>query len=332
MQQHGGLEINSEQKPGCRTKRNDAHELYRGWLSVERSMYPDIDSYVTERLQVFPGGWLEVRNYRWSRPIEVIWSTEKRCYLLTMALDGQETGTVVTDLRSGQRSALGPRARMIMVPPKQSLRCNSEAGQVRSLRCVLDSELVESFLNGIPMWDWSRVPLDSTHNFSSGQIEWLLRRMYREMCYPDFATLSVIEALAKQLSVEILRKFCPPRTHRNESWGGLSQRHKRMIRERVNSHEPLPDREELADLCNMTIRHLSRAFRTETSQTLGRYIDSVMIDRANGMLMIGTPVRDIANSLGYASASSFTSAFRRATGLLPSEVKAKQRDRSCRPQ
>jgi AraC family transcriptional regulator len=330
MQRHGGLEIRSEQKPGCGTKRNDARELYKGWLSVERSMYPAIDSYVTERLQVFSGGWLEVRKYRWSQPVEVIWSTEKRCYLLSMALDGQETATVVTDLRTGQRRELDPKARTIMVPPRQLLKCNSEAGQVRSLRCVLDAELVESYLNAIPMWDWSRVSLDKTHNLSGTQIEWLLRRMYREICQPDFATVSVIEALAKQLSVEILRKFCPPRADRSEYWGGLSPRHKRLIRERVNSHQPLPDREELADLCDMTIRHLSRAFRTETGQTLGRYIDSVMVDRANGMLMAGASVRDVADSLGYATASSLTSAFRRATGLLPSEVKANKKGHAVR--
>jgi AraC family transcriptional regulator len=324
MHRHGRLDLRSVQKPDSRTKRNDAHDLYKGWLIVERSMYSDIDSYVTERLQVFSGGWLEVRKYRWSQPVEVIWSTEKRCYLLTMALDGQETATVVTDLKTGQRRELDPKARMIMVPPEQSLKCNSVAGHVRSLRCVLDAELVESFLNAMPMWDWSGISLQKTHNLKGGQIEWLLRRMYREITQPDFATVSAIEALAKQLSVEILRQFCPPRAQRSEFWGGLSPHHKRLIRERVDSQRPLPNRDELADLCDMTIRHLSRAFRTETGQTLGSYIDSVMVDRANAMLTAGDSVRDVSESLGYATASSFTSAFRRATGLLPSEVKSRR--------
>jgi len=324
MQQHGGLEVRADQKTDCGTKRSAAYDLYKGWLNIERSMHHDIDSFVTERLQVFSGGWLEVRKICWSQPVEVVWSTEKRCYLLNMALDGQETASVVTDLKTGQRRELEARARTHMVPPEQALRCNSEAGQVRSLRCVLDAQLVESLLNTTPMWDWRRVSLHKTHNLTGGQIEWLLRRMYREITQPDFATVSVIEALAKQLSVEILRKFCPPDAERSEFWGGLSPRHKRLIRERMHSREPLPDREELADLCNMTIRHLSRAFRTETGQTLGRYIDSVMVDRANAMLTAGASVRDVAESLGYATASSFTSAFRRATGLLPSEVKCRR--------
>jgi AraC family transcriptional regulator len=324
MHQHGRLDLRTEQKPDSRTKHNAARDLYKGWLSVERSMYSDIDSYVTERLQVFSGGWLEVRKYRWSQPVEAIWSTEKRCYLLTMALDGQETATVVTDLKTGQRRELDPKARMIVVPPEQSLKCNSESGQVRSLRCVLDAQLVESFLNEMPMWDWSGVSLQRTHNLKGAQIEWLLRRMYREITHPDFATVSAIEALSKQLSVEILRKFCPPGAQQREFCGGLSPRHKRLIRERVDSRQPLPNREELADLCDMTIRHLSRAFRTETGQTLGSYVDSVMVERANSMLTAGDSVRNVAESLGYATASSFTSAFRRTTGILPSEFKARR--------
>jgi AraC-like DNA-binding protein len=47
------------------------------------------------------------------------------------------------------------------------------------------------------------------------------------------------------------------------------------------------------------------------------------------MLTAGASVRDVADSLGYATASSFTSAFRRATGLLPSDLKANNNRRSA---
>jgi AraC-like DNA-binding protein len=38
------------------------------------------------------------------------------------------------------------------------------------------------------------------------------------------------------------------------------------------------------------------------------------------MLRGGMPVRKVATALGYASPGSFATAFRRATGLLPSEI------------
>jgi len=301
---------------------NQAHKLYDGWLSVERSMYANIDSYETENLQVFSGGWLEVRRYGWSQPIQNIWSTGKRCYLLSMSLAGQETATEVTNLRTGQHSELESSGRIFLVPPEQTMQCSSQKGKVRSMRCMLDADLVESFLNAMPIWDWRRVPLHEALHLGGGQIEWILRRMYREIRQPDFATMPVIETLAKQLSVEILRKFGSHCADRCCFGGGLSSLHKRLIRERVNSNETLPSREELADLCDMTVRHLSRAFRTETGQSLGRYVDSVMVERAKALLMMGASVWDVAASIGYATSSSFTSAFRRTTGLLPSEISA----------
>jgi hypothetical protein len=80
------------------------------------------------------------------------------------------------------------------------MRCTSQKGQLRSLRCMLDAGLVESFLNTTPMWDWRRVPLREEMRLGGGQIEWLLGRMYRELREPDFASVSVIETLAKQES------------------------------------------------------------------------------------------------------------------------------------
>lgn len=303
-------------RSGSRNKLND------GWLSVERSMYDHIDHYETENYQVFAGGWLEVRNYCWSQPIQNIWSTERRCYLISMSLAGHETASVMTNLRTGQRGELESTGRVSLVPPEQTMQCQSRKGQVRSMRCMLEASLVESFLNATPMWDWRRVPLHEEMHLGGGEIEWLLRRMYREIREPDFATVPVVETLAKQLAVEILRKFHRYGADRSSFIGGLSARHKRLIRERLHSPEPLPSREELAQLCDMTVRHLSRAFRTETGQTLGRCIDTVMIERAKAMLLTGVSVREVAAAIGYATSSSFTSAFRRTTGLLPSDITA----------
>jgi AraC family transcriptional regulator len=303
-------------RPVC----SGSHKFNDGWLKVERSMYDRIDRYETESHQVFAGGWLEVRNYAWSQPIENVWSTEKRCYLISMSLAGHESASVVTNLKTGQCDRLESGGRIFLVPPEQTMQCQSRKGQVRSMRCMLEASLVESLLDAVPSWDWRHVPLHQAMHLGGGQIEWLLRRMYREIREPEFATVPVLETLAKQLAVEILRRFHPYCTERRGFIGGLSARHKRLIRERLRAPEPLPDREELANLCHMTVRHLSRAFRTETGQTLGRYIESVMVERAKALLMAGVSVRDVAASIGYATSSSFTSAFRRATGLLPSGI------------
>lgn len=296
--------------------------LNEGWLHVERSMSDKLDSYVTENVLTFSGGWIEVRQFSWAEPAENVWSTDRRCYLLNMSLINRPATTLASNL-TAQNLAGETVGRTFLVPPDQTMQCrNVDKGQARSIRCALDADLVESFLVDPPGKAWSELPLHDFLHLGGGQIEWLLRRMYREVQNPDFATVPVVEALARQLAVEIIRKFklrCADRTYHV---GGLAPWRMKLIRERLHGDRQPPALAELADLCDMTVRHLSRAFRTETGQTLGRYIEAAMVERANAMLAAGAPVGAVAEALGYASSGSFAAAFRRATGLLPSEVKA----------
>jgi AraC family transcriptional regulator len=209
---------------------------------------------------------------------------------------------------------------MMLVPPEQALQMNSIKGESRSIRCMLDAELFESFLADAPRWRDNDSSLHAALNISGGQIEWLLRRMYRELRQPDFATTQVVEALAKQLTVEIIRALKLRREVPADHVGGLAPWHLRLIRQRLSSEDALPNLDELANLCDMTVRHLSRAFRSETGQTIGKHIEAAMVDRANHMLGSGNSVRKVSLALGYATSGSFAAAFRRATGLLPSEV------------
>ena len=288
-----------------------------GWVDIRKSIFDDCDRFTAERQLDFAGGAVEVRQFSWSRPAESIWATGQRCYLFHMALDGGGPPHVVTNLRSG-RNAPGQMGRMAMVPPGQELSSLAQPGSSRAIRCLIDAALLESFLADVP--DWHEASLHEAFDLSGGQIEWLMRRMYRETAAPDFATVPVLEALSKQLAVEIVRKF---RLHGVNDFrtGGLAPWRMQRIRERLFADDALPDLAELADLCDMTVRHLARAFRTETGQTLGKYREQVMVERAMRMLGAGMTIRDVATALGFSGAGGFRSAFRRATGLLPGEVK-----------
>jgi AraC family transcriptional regulator len=304
-------------------EQRPVHKLYDGWLDVERSTMDAMDSYVTESLLSFPGGWVETRRFAWSQPLESVCSTTSRCYMMNLSLSGRTTGGSAK-LLQGKRQQ-GPEAigRLWLVPPGQTLEFRSTEGRSRSIRCMLDAELFENFLADLPGRREDEISLHAAFNIGGGELEWLLRRMYREMRHPDFATPQVIETLARQLTVEIIRAL---RLHRQEDTafhvGGLAPWRLRLIRQRLWSEEPLPKVDELASLCDMTARHLSRAFRNETGSTIGKHIEAAMVERASRMLRTGAPVRKVADALGYAAPSSFAAAFRRATGLLPSEVGA----------
>jgi AraC family transcriptional regulator len=92
--------------------------------------------------------------------------------------------------------------------------------------------------------------------------------------------------------------------------------------DRVHASLPAPKIVELAQLCGLTERQLSRAFKTETGVSIGRFVDEFTMERAHRLLTTSQqPVVDIARDLGFASADSFAQSYRRVTGALPSRVR-----------
>ncbi len=65
-------------------------------------------------------------------------------------------------------------------------------------------------------------------------------------------------------------------------------------------------------------RTLTRAFRAETGLSLGGWQAAVRAQRAVLLLAAGERVDEVAEAVGYASASAFGAAFRRQTGRAPS--------------
>ena len=303
-------------------KRSAAdRKIQSDWIFAENSMFNRVDSYATEHLTVFPSGRIEVRQFSWSQPMDNTWETGKRCYLLNMSLNNQEPPVTWTHLDTSLQKRITGRVGLTFVPPGQKMLSSFGVGNSRSVCCMLDANVVESFLTEAPTWNWGPALLNDCAQVSGTEIQWLLRRMYREVQEPDFATTDVLETLAKQMAIEIVRKFKLMDSTDSCHAGGLSPWRMRLIRERLYSDAPLPQLEEVATLCDITVRHLARAFRTETGQTLGRYIESVMVERAKALLQAGVPVGQVAKTLGYSHSAAFASAFRRATGVRPSEVK-----------
>ncbi|MAR91516.1 MAG: hypothetical protein CML06_11645 [Pseudomonadales bacterium] len=82
-----------------------------------------------------------------------------------------------------------------------------------------------------------------------------------------------------------------------------------------------PSIAELAELCNISTRQLQRGFRVSRGSSIGRYVERCRIENAKRLLQQGTPIHRVAGILGYTSHSSFTSAFRRATGTTPARFR-----------
>lgn len=105
--------------------------------------------------------------------------------------------------------------------------------------------------------------------------------------------------------------------------GGLSGWQCKKVAEAIEERlsEPLP-LAELARLVNLSPYHFARAFKRSFGVPPHRYHVMRRIERAK--IMLAEPmftITDIAVALGFAETSSFSAAFRKATGQSPSEYR-----------
>ena len=84
--------------------------------------------------------------------------------------------------------------------------------------------------------------------------------------------------MVSQIGIELARYLLGieeiPRT------GGLSARNLRLIDERLTRDGVAPSLEELAVVCGLSVRHLTRAFRASRRCSIGDYIAECRIQRA----------------------------------------------------
>jgi AraC family transcriptional regulator len=111
----------------------------------------------------------------------------------------------------------------------------------------------------------------------------------------------------------------PPR-----SIGGLSSRRLRLVIEYIEDTLGQPIRlRELAALTRISARHFERAFRQSIGSSPHGYVMNRRLHRARDLLISQPelPIEQIALRLGFSSSSHFSSAFRRQTGLTPTDFR-----------
>lgn len=284
-----------------------------------------VRSFTVEHHLDFGRGCIEVRQYTWARETADVFTTAD-AYFLDLSLTPRPGPARGSYLDAGRR-AVESLGRVMFVPPGRTVQTACANGRQRSMHCVLGAEMIDGLLPRKPAWD--DAALAEGLHLSNPEIEWLLLKIYREVRQGDFGVEVMVESLANALAVALIRQFGLDKDDVRRSTGGLAPWRMRLIRERIQADQPAPGLTELADLCGMTVRHLSRAFKRETGQTIGKFVEQATIERARLMLVESAePVGEIARRLGFASATSFAYAFRRATGLRPSEVEGRRRRRA----
>ena len=209
---------------------------------------------------------------------------------------------------------------IFLLPPGEELYVKGGTGRQASLICTLEAALLHDVVGRDLEWDDQH--LAATLDISSAQVRALLFRITAEIRHPGLAATKMLELLGAELAIE-LGRYCYEVAERPVT-GGLAGWRLRLIDERLDESLAPPSLQELADLCSLSVRQLTRGFRVSRACSIGDYMEQRRMEAAKRLLMEGESVKSIAFAMGFASPSSFTFAFRRAVGTSPSTFRQRQ--------
>jgi AraC family transcriptional regulator len=209
-----------------------------------------------------------------------------------------------------------------MLPPGETIQTRSGGGTSHaSVLCHLRPESLNTWLDGEAMWTSRR--LEASLDIPDLNVRNLLLRLAEEMRHPGFASTMLVELIVAQLAIELGRYFVQfdeiPVT------GALTQWRLRLIDDWLIEKQQTPALSELAALCNLSVRQLTRGFRASRGCSIGEYVARNRFERAKQLLARDESIKTIAYSLGFTSSSAFCFAFRRATGMTPGEFRSCER-------
>lgn len=214
---------------------------------------------------------------------------------------------------------------LFVVPPGESIQARSDGGRQASLVCQLRPALMRTWLEDD--LEWTDPRLKAALDIPDGHFRRLLLRLVEELRQPGLASAMLVELITGQMAIELAR-YCAAIGDSSES-SGLAAWRLRCIDERLRELREPPTLAELAGLCHLSVRQLTRAFRASRGCSIGEHVAHSRIDHARRLLATEPSVKAVAYTLGFSSPSSFCFAFRRATGETPQQFRLRSHGSSA---
>jgi AraC family transcriptional regulator len=205
----------------------------------------------------------------------------------------------------------------VLAPGMDLLAKADEDTSLTSVICELAADPVFELFDEVP--EPSDELLVASLDVRDARIRGLLLRLAEEARHPGFASEMLVELIAGQMGIELVRlgKLVAER----QAQGGLAPWQLRLVDERLKEPREAPRLADLAELCRISVRQLTRGFRTSRGCSIGAYVANSQMEHAKRLLAKDESVTAIATALGFASSSNFCFAFRRATGLSPGQFR-----------
>ena len=265
-----------------------------------------------------PVATAQLVQFHFTDPIDIV-MFDRDAYWLDLCLEPRPSNARACYLDHWTAQRFERIGKVYLLPPGETIQTRSDgAASHTSILCHLRPEALSRWFDGELKWTSRR--LEATLDIPDASIRGGLFKLAGEMRHPGFASEMLVELIAAQLAIELGRYFAPfdaiPMT------GELAQWRLRVIDERLGDVQEIPTLSELAALCKLSVRQLTRGFRASRGCSIGDYVANSRIERAKRLLASDQSIKTIAYALGFNSSSGFCFAFRRATGMTPGEFRA----------
>jgi len=216
-----------------------------------------------------------------------------------------------------------PVGTMMLVPADHAFRFRTDGGTMASICCQIRPELLRRWCEDELAWT-DRL-LETNLDVASAALRTPLLRLADELRHPGMASAAMAELLVGQVTIELARHCAGLKEGR--AAGGLAAWRLKRIDERLAELGAPPTLDELAALCSLSVRQLTRGFRASRGCAIGDYVAARRAEAAKRLLAADESIKAVAHALGFATHSSFTSAFRKATGQTPRAFRQQARAR-----
>jgi AraC family transcriptional regulator len=260
-------------------------------------------------------GRVEVLQCSWDAPIDISGTCDVHWLQLSLLPISPGARGCYPDRWGPHR--FEPIGQVFLIPAGQMLHSKSDCRRQNSIAFIIRPTAVHDWFDAELEWTDGR--LQGGLDIVNPVIRNLLFRLGEEVRHPGFAGDVLAEMMAGQIVIELARHLMGIEERR--AVGGLAPWRIRLIDERLAEVSKSPSLAELAGLCNLSVRQMTRAFRASRGCSIGTYIANSRIDHAKRLLASGSAVKAIAHDLGFNSPSNFYFAFRRATGETPSQYR-----------
>ena len=214
------------------------------------------------------------------------------------------------------KSGVGDFGQLIVLPPQLALVSDGPAvaaGGCRVVACQFDPGWLEdttglksdAFRDSICM------------NLANHDIEQAMRRLWREIVRPGFASELLSEGLALSIAADLSRYLIGQRSA-DQPHGKLSQHQLDTVLELVADGGAPPTTAVLAAHLGMSETHFRRMFKATIGQTIHAFVEEARLTRAKTLLITTElPLKVISHRLGFSHPGAFSTAFSNITGHSP---------------